>query len=406
MRRSILADLAIALAILAGTSGLANLVHAQTGAPAAATNDLQRSLKIYNYNVAATSGAQRGEVIYYYKCWVCHNDYTIAAGSPAPTLKDLFKRAQLRTGDPVNDTSVANQIRNGSAQMPAFGTFLKDNDIADLLAYLHDKCCYEETNPPKNPWYRATAANSPQMPLRGNLWGGPKGAVHSTRGDALEGIMVQLVASNAVRTTVYSDQDGQYEFPKLPAGSYTLRIARPLQFLPYQRDAVKIDGATALDDIVLEPRYATDFLPPAPDILPQLTGSEWLWNLPGTAEEKYTFIRNCGNGCHSFQQILRNQLDERSWGLMVFRMMHHAGSPLINRAAARGNREQEERIVKWLARVRAPGEELPLLRVYPRPHGAASSSRRMTCRAIRRAISGIRATARRTWACSIRAPAS
>src|SRR5260370_36723412 len=82
-----------------------------------------------------------------------------------------------------------------------------------------------------------------------------------------------------------------------------------------------MDGTTALDDIVLEPRYATDYLPPAPDILPQLTGSEWLWNLPGTAEEKYTFSRNCGNGCHSYQQILRNQLDERSWGLMAFRTM-------------------------------------------------------------------------------------
>jgi virginiamycin B lyase len=373
MRRSILADLAIfALAILVAPSGVATLARAQTGAPAAATNDLQRSFEIYNYNVAATSGAQRGEVIYYFKCWVCHNDYTIAAGSPAPTLKGLFKRAQLRTGDAVNGTTVADQIRNGSAQMPAFGHFLKDNDIADLLAYLHDKCCYEETNPPKNPWYRATAENSPEMQLRGNLRVGPKGTVHSTRGDALEGIMVQLIAPNAIRTTVYSNQDGQYVFPKLPAGSYTLRIAKPLQFLPYQRDAVKIDGATALDDIVLEPRYATDYLPAAPDILPQLTGSEWLWNLPGTAEEKYTFSRNCGNGCHSYQQILRNEFDERSWGLMVFRMMHHAGSPLINRAPVRGGLDQEEMIAKWLARVRAPGTELGQLRVYPRPRGAAT----------------------------------
>src|SRR5215468_12390567 len=373
MRRSIIADLAIfTFTILVGPVGIANLAQAQTRAPAAATNDLQRSFEIYNYNVAATSGPQRGEVIYYYKCWVCHNDYTIAAGSPAPTLKDLFKRTLLRTGDHVNDTTVANQIRNGSAQMPAFGSFLKDSDIADLLAYLHDKCCYEETNPPKNPWYRATVENSLEMPLRGNLRGGPKGTVRSARGDALEGIMVQLIAPNAVRTTVYSNQDGQYEFPKLPAGSYTLRIAKPLQFLPYQHDAVKIDGAAALDDIVLEPRYATDYLPPALDILPQLTGSEWLWNLPGTAEEKYTFSRNCGNGCHSYQQILRNRLDERSWGLMVFRMMHHAGSPLINRAPPRGNLEQEQMIAKWLARVRAPGTELAQLRVYPRPRGAAT----------------------------------
>src|SRR5258708_35812667 len=128
MKRSIFADLAIfALAILVGPGDIANHAQAQTAAKAVATKDPQRSFEIYNYNVAATSGAQRGEVIYYYKCWVCHNDYTIAAGSPAPTLKDVFKRAQLRTGDPVNDTSVAKQIRNGNAQMPAFGSFLKGN---------------------------------------------------------------------------------------------------------------------------------------------------------------------------------------------------------------------------------------------------------------------------------------
>ena len=174
MRRSALADLTIiALATLAGPAGVANIAQAQTGAQAAAaTNDLQRSYEIYNYNIAATSGAQRGEAIYYFKCWVCHNDYTIAAGSPAPTLKDVFKRPQLRTGDPVNDTTVANQIRRGSAQMPGFGGSLKDNDIADILAYLHDKCCYEETNPPKNPWYRATVQNSPEIPLCGKrCWG-------------------------------------------------------------------------------------------------------------------------------------------------------------------------------------------------------------------------------------------
>src|SRR5215471_7047839 len=97
MRRSALADLAIiALATLAGPAGIGNFAQAQTGAPAAAaTNELQRSFEVYNYNVAGTSGAQRGEAIYYFKCWVCHNDFTIAAGSPAPTLKGLFNRAQL-----------------------------------------------------------------------------------------------------------------------------------------------------------------------------------------------------------------------------------------------------------------------------------------------------------------------
>src|SRR5205807_2160290 len=110
--------------------------QAQGAAPntPAPSNELQRSVEVYNYNMAGKSGATRGEVIYYYKCWNCHNDYTHAAGSPAPTLKGIFSRANLVTGDPVNDDTVAKQIRQGSAQMPAFGTTLKDADVADIIA--------------------------------------------------------------------------------------------------------------------------------------------------------------------------------------------------------------------------------------------------------------------------------
>jgi streptogramin lyase/mono/diheme cytochrome c family protein len=349
---------------------------AQAQAPAAqpaASNDLQRSVNVFGYDVAAKSGATRGEVIYYYKCWNCHNDYTRAAGSPAPTLKDIFKRTMLVTGDPVNDDTVAKQIRNGSPQMPAFGTALKDADVADLLAYLHNGCCYEETKPPINPWYRASAQNSPAVPERGNLRGGPSGTVRSAGGDRLEGIMVQLIAPNAMRTTVTTNQDGQYEFPQLTPGSYTLRIAKPLQFLPYQRDAVQVAGGVKLDDIALQRRSESDFLPAADDVLPQLTGAEWLWNLPGTAEEKQTFGRMCGEGCHGYDQIMRNRLDERSWRLMVFRMLHYAGSPLIVRGRARGNLEQEEMIVKWLARVRGPDSQMGQIKVFPRAHGPATN---------------------------------
>src|SRR5580704_17389162 len=102
----------------------------------------------------------------------------------------------------------------------------------------------------------------------------------------------------------------------------------------------------------------TDFLPPTEDVLSQLTGAEWIWNLPGTAEEKQTFSRNCGAGCYSYQLIMRNRLDERSWGLMVQRMLHHGGSPLIVPSRARGNPQQEEMIVKWLAKVRGPDSKM------------------------------------------------
>jgi mono/diheme cytochrome c family protein len=285
----------IAIGTIWCAAGLAvRSAEAQQAQAGAASNDLQRAVEVFGYNVAAKSGATRGEVIYYYKCWNCHNDYTRAAGSPAPTLKGIFTRATLVTGDPVNDENVAKQIRNGSAQMPSFGTALKDADIVDLLTYLHNGCCYEETKPPINPWYRANAQNSPMMPERGNLRGGPNGVVRSAEGELLEGIPVQLIAPNAVRTTVYSDQAGRYEFPQLYAGAYTLRIAKPGQFLPYERDDIKIENAGKLEDIVLQRRSQTDLLPPTIDVLSQLTGAEWLWNLPGTAEEKQTFSRTCG----------------------------------------------------------------------------------------------------------------
>src|SRR5271165_6047654 len=76
----------------------------------------QRALEIYEFRKAAQSGPARGQEIYYYKCWMCHNE--LAEGG-APKLAGLFKRSTLVTGDPVNDETVKNQIRNGSANMGA-----------------------------------------------------------------------------------------------------------------------------------------------------------------------------------------------------------------------------------------------------------------------------------------------
>ena len=114
-------------------------------------DDLQRSIRIYTYTMTAESGPQRGEVLYFYKCWMCHNKYT----KSAPYLSDLFKRPRLITGEPVNENTVTERIRNGSQRMPGFRHSLSDADMADLLSYLRGgKCCYEEEEPPLNPWYR------------------------------------------------------------------------------------------------------------------------------------------------------------------------------------------------------------------------------------------------------------
>src|SRR5579863_4373270 len=74
-----------------------------------------------------------------------------------------------------------------------------------------------------------------------HLTGGPGGVVKSTKGELLEGIMVQLIAAkSAMRTTVYSNADGRDEFPVVAAGAYTLRIARPREFHPCVKEGVNI----------------------------------------------------------------------------------------------------------------------------------------------------------------------
>ena len=117
---------------------------------------LDRSVAIFNFKTTAESGPLRGQEIYYYKCWICHNQYTIKAGTGALPLKDLFKRGRLvSTGQPATNETVAEKIKNGSDRMPSYRYVLTDKDMEDLLSYLQDeKCCFEGQEPPRNPAYR------------------------------------------------------------------------------------------------------------------------------------------------------------------------------------------------------------------------------------------------------------
>lgn len=124
-----------------------------------------RAAQIWYFNRAGASGWQRGQEIYYMRCWICHNDYTvIAEPGAAPSLRDLYKRPTLRNGQPVRDETVAAFVRKGSFRMPSYSPgYFSDTDLADLLVYLREKCgtfptgggCFDEHNPPANPQYRA-----------------------------------------------------------------------------------------------------------------------------------------------------------------------------------------------------------------------------------------------------------
>jgi cytochrome c5 len=113
-------------------------------------NKWQRSWEVFNLQTTAPAGWQRGEEIYYFKCWMCHNKYA----KTGPLLHDLYQRPRLVSGEPVNDKTVAEKIKNGSPGMPAYGHTLSDADLEDLLSYLREKCCFEADEPPQNPRYR------------------------------------------------------------------------------------------------------------------------------------------------------------------------------------------------------------------------------------------------------------
>lgn len=162
LRKTMLACAAASVVVLAaewaGRSVVAQITPSQSSAGAKSGPsglNLQRSVAIYNYRTTAESGWGRGEEIYYIKCWMCHNEYTVKAKTGAVHLKDLYKRPRLTSGQPVNDRTVAEKIRNGGPEMPAYRHVLSDADIADLLSYLREgHCCFEGSEPPRNPAYR------------------------------------------------------------------------------------------------------------------------------------------------------------------------------------------------------------------------------------------------------------
>jgi streptogramin lyase/mono/diheme cytochrome c family protein len=344
---------------------------ASTNTPAADTpnDDLQLSYKIDHYQELSDSGPARGQDIYWHKCFVCHNKYQ----KEAPHLEGLFGLSTLITGSPVNDETVTTQIKDGGPGMPSFRTTLSDRDVADVVSYLHDrKCCVEGEDLPANPRYHASAE---KWTVPNSLSGGPTGVVRISSGDQPSGIAVQLIAPNGVRTTVYTNDDGNYEFPKMQPGSYTLRIATPLEFKPFRRESLRIDGPTKLDDLVLERISKGLALPATPEVESQISGEELFWNLPGTLEEKEAFHAECGGGCHSFQQILKNRYDERSWGALVARMVRRGGGPLINpplNEATPNELAEQQLVIKWLARVRGPEAKDGPLHIFHRLTGPSN----------------------------------
>jgi len=78
-----------------------------------------------------------GRRIYDQYCDRCHAPYS-SRGRRGPSMKHVFKQQYLPlSGMPANDDRVSDVIKMGRNKMPAYGQVLTQQQIDDLLSYLH-----------------------------------------------------------------------------------------------------------------------------------------------------------------------------------------------------------------------------------------------------------------------------
>jgi mono/diheme cytochrome c family protein len=78
-----------------------------------------------------------GRKLYDNYCARCHEPYS-SRGKKGPGLKGVFKQQYLSlSGLPANDDRVTDIIKYGRAKMEGFNQVMTDQQIKDLLAYLH-----------------------------------------------------------------------------------------------------------------------------------------------------------------------------------------------------------------------------------------------------------------------------
>lgn len=78
-----------------------------------------------------------GRKVYDNYCDRCHEPYS-RRDKKGPSLKGIFQKQFLPvSGMPANNDRVSDIVLYGRSKMPAFGQVLNQQQVQDLLAYLH-----------------------------------------------------------------------------------------------------------------------------------------------------------------------------------------------------------------------------------------------------------------------------
>jgi hypothetical protein len=193
------------------------------------------------------------------------------------------------------------------------------------------------------------------------------GQVTSSEEGAMEGVLVSAQQLGSPTTvTVVTDQTGHFRFPaaKLRPGRYVLRI----RAVGYELDApqyagLSLDRSTALD---LKLRRTED-------LAAQLTSTEWLISMPGTADQKRPLIE-CMS-CHTLERVVRSKFTAEEFVPVLKRMANYANNttmariqPRVAEREVRGERCKQGRAISG---EREPQQQPHV--VLSAPHAAASN---------------------------------
>ena len=77
-----------------------------------------------------------GHDVFQAKCAQCHDDRTDDAKN-GPSLLGTFKKPSLHSGAAATDERVTSTILHGHGLMPAMGNRMDDEQVQEVLAYLH-----------------------------------------------------------------------------------------------------------------------------------------------------------------------------------------------------------------------------------------------------------------------------
>jgi hypothetical protein len=135
------------------------------------------------------------------------------------------------------------------------------------------------------------------------------GSVKSDSGAKLDGVTVSARgAGQTITTSVFTDEDGNYFFPRMAEGKY--RVWAQAEGFEAGKAEVSLNGTAGRQDFTLN--TIKDNL----EIVKQMTGQEYVTSLPEDTPEhrkmKDVFYNTC-TGCHEPNYILQNRFDEKGW---------------------------------------------------------------------------------------------